>query len=129
MAVVSGRSANEVRKPSSSADETPPLSPSFSPYSLLPRRCSATFLPPLFLCVPSATFAPWRFNLPLFPSMFNVGSSMLEVQNLFHTSPAFTIVPAGNSAPGPMNAPAAIQQPSPISMGRTIKSNVSFRKS
>jgi hypothetical protein len=29
-------------------------------------------------------------------------------------SPAFTIVPAGTSAPGPMNAHAAIQHPSPI---------------
>jgi hypothetical protein len=47
----------------------------------------------------------------------------------FHTSPAFTIVPAGTSAPGPTKAHAAIQQPSPISMGFVMRSKVCFRKS
>ena len=54
---------------------------------------------------------------------------MFDVQNFFHTSPAFTLVPAGSSAPGPMNAPAAIQQPSPIPIGLVIKSKVSLEKS
>ena len=47
----------------------------------------------------------------------------------FHTSPALTIVPGGSSAPGPTNAWAAIQQPSPTTIGRVIRSKVSLEKS
>jgi hypothetical protein len=96
--------------------------------------------------------SPWRFNLSLFPSMFDVQCSMFNVQcsmfnvqcsmfnvqcsmfnvqcsRIFHTSPAFTIVPAGTSAPRPTNAPAATQQPSPIPIGSVTRSKLSLRKS
>ena len=63
----------------------------------------------------------------------NQQSSFINRQSnpshLFHSSPAFTIVPAGTTALGPMNAPAAIQQPSPVSLGPLIRSNEALRKS
>ena len=77
---------------------------------------------------PAHVMATRKIATPLDSSSFLL-TDHCSLGTFFHTSIAFTIVPSGTTAPGPTNAPAAIQQPSPISIGSVIRSKVSLLKS